>query len=75
LPHTYPIGTMWQHIIEILFNIIPLALFLYLSLTLMGVIKYNQHTAFLANASPITRFAVYGGTIAFAIMAFVDLTK
>lgn len=68
-------NTMWQHILEILFNIIPLALFLYLSLTLMGVIKYNQQTAFLANASPITKFAVYGGTIAFAIMAIVDLSK
>ncbi len=75
MSYTYPISIMWQHILEILFNIIPLALFLYLSLTLMGVIKYNQHTAFLANASPITKFAVYGGTIAFAIMAFVDLTK
>lgn len=60
--------------LEILFNIIPLALFLYLSLTLMGLIKYNQHTAFLANASFFTKFAVYGGTIAFAIMAFVDLS-
>lgn len=66
---------MGQDLLEILFNIIPLALFLYLSLTLMGIIKYNQHTAFLQNASPITKFAVYGGTIAFAIMAIVDLTK
>ncbi|WP_255594190.1 hypothetical protein [Pontibacter sp. HSC-14F20] len=52
-----------------------MALFLYLSLTLMGVIKYNQHTAFLSNASPITKFSVFGGTVAFAIMAFVDLMK
>ncbi len=66
---------MGQSILDILFNIIPLALFLYLSLTLLGVIKYNQHTAFLQNASPITKFAVFGGTIAFAIMAFVDLSK
>ena len=66
---------MASDILEILFNIIPLALFLYLSLTLMGVFKYNQHTAFLSNASPFTKFAVYGGTVAFAIMAFVDLTK
>lgn len=66
---------MASDIFEILFNIIPLALFLYLSLTLMGIIKINQHTAFLANASPITKFAVYGGTIAFAIMAIADLTK
>jgi hypothetical protein len=67
--------TLMGDILQILFNIIPLALFLYLSLSLMGLIKLNQHTAFLANASFITRFAVYGGTIAFAIMTLVDLTK
>lgn len=61
--------------LEILFNIIPLALFLYLSLSLMGVIKLNRHTAFLENASSTTKLAVYGGTIAFAIMAIVDLAK
>lgn len=66
---------MWQHIFEILFNIIPLALFLYLTLTLLGVIKYNQHTAFLASASPITKFAVFGGTVAFAVMAILELSK
>jgi hypothetical protein len=61
--------------INILFNIIPLALFLYLSLSLMGVIKLNQHTAFLAKATFFTKFAVYGGTVAFAIMTVSDLMK
>ncbi|MDX5422339.1 MAG: hypothetical protein LPK14_08810 [Hymenobacteraceae bacterium] len=61
--------------LQLLFNIIPLALFLYLSLSLMGVIKLNEHTAFLAKASFFTKFAVYGGTIAFAIMTWVDLMK
>ncbi|WP_299701994.1 hypothetical protein [uncultured Pontibacter sp.] len=66
---------MGQDILEVLFNIIPLALFLYLSLSLMGVIKLNKQTAFLANASFFTKFAVYGGTVAFAIMTIADLTK
>jgi hypothetical protein len=61
--------------INILFNIIPLALFLYLSLSLMGVIKLNEHTAFLAKATFFTKFAVYGGTVAFAIMTVSDLMK
>jgi hypothetical protein len=61
--------------LQFLFNIIPFAFFLYLSLSLMGVIKLNQHTAFLAKATFFTKFAVYGGTIAFAIMTVVDLTR
>lgn len=75
IPVTKHTASMGQDILEILFNIIPLALFLYLSLTLMGVIKYNRHTAFLSNASSTTKFAVYGGTVAFAVMALLDLTK
>lgn len=64
-----------QDILEVLFNLIPLALFLYLSLTLLGLVKLNKHTAFLSDASATTKFAIYGGTIAFAIMAVVDLMK
>jgi uncharacterized protein YxeA len=58
---------------EIIFTLIPLALFMYLSLTMLGVIKYNQHTAFLQDASTTTKVAVYGGTLAFLIMAVKDL--
>ncbi|MDX5422424.1 MAG: hypothetical protein LPK07_10790 [Hymenobacteraceae bacterium] len=66
---------MWQTIGEIIFALLPLALFFYLSLTLLGIIKMNKQTAFLANASTTTKIAVYGGTIAFAVMAVVDLLK
>ncbi|WP_299821117.1 hypothetical protein [uncultured Pontibacter sp.] len=62
-----------QKIGEIIFTLIPLILFVYLSLTMLGIIKYNQHTAFLQNASAVTKVAVYGGTIAFLIMAIKDL--
>ena len=62
-----------QHFWEILFTIIPILLFLYLSLTMLGVIKYNSQTAFLQNASTTTKIAVYGGTIAFIIMAIKEL--
>ncbi|WP_018479008.1 hypothetical protein [Pontibacter roseus] len=66
---------MWQDILEVLFNLIPLALFLYLSLSMMGLIPLNRHTAFLAEASTTTKVAIYGGTIAFAVMAVLDLSK
>jgi hypothetical protein len=66
---------MWQDFFIILFNLLPLALFLYLSLSLLGVFKLNAQTAFLAKASTTTKIAIYGGTIAFAVMAVVDLTK
>lgn len=62
-----------QLIGEIVFTLIPLVLFLYLSLTMLGLIKYNQHTAFLQNASTTTKVAVFGGTLAFLIMAIKDL--
>ncbi|MDX5435826.1 MAG: hypothetical protein LPK03_01450 [Pontibacter sp.] len=62
-----------QNVAEVIFTLIPLILFVYLSLTMLGVIKYNQHTAFLQNASVTTKVAVYGGTIAFLIMALIDL--
>lgn len=58
---------------EIIFTLIPLALFLYLSLTMLGLIKYNQHTSFLQDATTVTKVAVYGGTIAFLIMAIKEL--
>ncbi|GAB3204349.1 hypothetical protein ABID22_003295 [Pontibacter aydingkolensis] len=60
-------------ILEIIFTLIPIILFLYLSLTMLGVIKYNSQTSFLENASTTTKIAVYGGTIAFIIMAVKDL--
>lgn len=62
-----------QNIGNIIFTLIPLALFLYLSLTMLGVIKYNQQTRFLENASSATKVAVYGGTIAFLVMALMEL--
>jgi hypothetical protein len=64
-----------QQIGEIIFTFIPLALFLYLSLTLLGVIRFNSQTSFLENASTTTKIAVYGGTIAFLVMAILDLLK
>ena len=64
-----------SNIAEIIFTLIPLILFLYLSLTMLGVIKYNQQTAFLQNASTTTKIAVYGGTVAFLIMAVMDLLR
>lgn len=64
-----------QHFWEILFTLLPSLFFLYLSLTMLGVIKYNQQTAFLQNASVTTKIAVYGGTLAFLIMAFMELFK
>ena len=64
-----------NNIAEVIFTLIPLLLFLYLSLTMLGVIKYNQQTAFLQNASTTTKIAVYGGTVAFLIMAVMDLLR
>lgn len=64
-----------QHLGEIIFTLLPLGLFLYLSLTMLGVFSYNKQTAFLENASTTTKVAVYGGTIAFLIMAVLDLLK
>lgn len=60
---------------ELIFTLLPLALFLYLSLTMLGVFSYNKQTAFLENASTTTKVAVYGGTVAFLIMAVLDLAK
>lgn len=60
---------------EIIFTLIPLGLFLYLSLTMLRIIKFNKHTAFLEGASTMTKVAVYGGTIAFMVMAIMDLLK
>ena len=60
---------------EILFTLIPLALFLYLSLTMLGIISYNRQTAFLQHASTITKVAVFGGTLAFLIMAVMDFMR
>lgn len=62
-----------MQIIEVIFTLLPLALFLYLSLTMLGVIRYNKHTTFLENASAVTKVAVYGGTIAFLVMAVLEL--
>ncbi len=64
-----------QNITEVIFTLLPFGLFLYLSLTLLGVVKYTKQTAFLAQASAITKIAVYGGTISFLIMAIIDLAK
>jgi hypothetical protein len=63
-----------QNIGDIIFTLIPLMLFLYLSLTMLGIFRYNKHTAFLENASGVTKVAVYGGTIAFLVMAIMELT-
>ena len=62
-----------ENIGEILFTLIPFVLFLYLSLTMLGLIKYNKHTAFLENATTVTKVAVFGGTIAFLVMAVMEL--
>jgi len=64
-----------QNIAEIILTLLPLALFMYLSLTMLGVISYNPQTSFLQQASTITKVAVYGGTIAFLVMAVLDLVK
>lgn len=64
-----------QHIGEIIFTLLPSVLFSYLTLTMLGFIKYNKQTAFLKNASTVTKVAVYGGTVAFIVMAVADLTK
>jgi hypothetical protein len=58
---------------EIIGNIIPLAIFIYLALIMRGVVKPKKNIPLLTNPSILARIIVYGGILIFVILLAIGL--
>ena len=66
---------MFQTSLGIIGDIIPLAIFVYCSLILLGIIKPKKPIKIFENPSLLIKFGVFGGALIFLIIVILDLRK
>ena len=64
---------MTQHSGEIIGNLIPLAIFIYLALVINGVIVQRKPIKALENPSTLMKVTIYGGIVIFLILIIASL--
>lgn len=66
---------MFQKLGGIIGDIIPLVIFIYLSLVLLGVIRLKKEIAFFKTNPTISKILVFGGVLFFTILVIVGLRE
>ena len=60
---------------ELIGDIIPLVIFIYLALVVGGIIKPKREIPFLNNPSVLIKFIVFGGVVVSIILLAIGLFK
>ena len=66
---------MFQKLGGIIGDIIPLVIFIYLSLVLLGVIRLKKEIAFFKTNPTISKILVFGGVLFFTILVITGLRE
>lgn len=66
---------MFQKLGGIIGDIIPLVIFIYLSLVLLGVVRLKKEIGFFKTNPTISKILVFGGVLFFTILVITGLRE